>query len=84
MLSCPVYTEICNMFVVYPKVITIVCWHNISSIALWIELLKNCSMQARETYPSHQQAAEIDNAVALTSHERKHIIIALSTSPINC
>ena len=41
-------------------------------------------MQARETYPSHQQAAEIDNAVALTSHERKHIIIALSTSPINC
>jgi hypothetical protein len=41
-------------------------------------------MQARETYPSHQKAAKIDSVVALTSPEPVHIIIALSTAPINC
>jgi len=35
-------------------------------------------MQAKETYPSHQQAAKIDSAVALTSPEPIHIIIALA------
>jgi hypothetical protein len=35
-------------------------------------------MQARETYPSHQQDAKSDSAVALTSPEPMHIIIAVA------
>jgi hypothetical protein len=35
-------------------------------------------MQARETYPSHQQAAKIHSAVAVISPEPMHIIIALA------